>query len=119
MTYYNYISGGMTQQHLLAALSFAALGWLLYKCITAARRDRGSHRTPVKWSWKFWLKDNWKEALLHALIMFAMVRFASEILNKIGVSPDVIESNDPMWIYFVVGVLKSWILDKVKKQALK
>jgi hypothetical protein len=116
MNYYNYISGGMTPSHLLAALTFAAFGWITYKVVTGLRRKRASHRTPVKWSWGFWLKDNWKEGFLHAVIMFALVRFAAEILSKSGVSAEWIESNDPMWIYFLAGVLKSWLLDYWKKK---
>jgi len=116
MNYYNYISGGMTPSHLLAALSFAACGWFVYKAVTAATRKKSSKRTPVKWDWKFWIRDNWKEAIQHAVIMFALVRFAAEILAKSGVDSEVINSEDPMWIYFVIGVLKSWLLDYWKKR---
>lgn len=116
MTYYNYISGGMTPEHLLAALSFAAIGWFVYKSGSAAFRNVTSKRTPVKWSWKFWHQDNWREAVTHAVIMFSLVRFAAEILAKSGVSPEVIESEDPMWIYFVAGLLKAWVLDYWKKR---
>jgi sterol desaturase/sphingolipid hydroxylase (fatty acid hydroxylase superfamily) len=107
----------MTPEHLLAALSFAAMGWFVYKGITAATRKKSSHRTPVRWSWTFWLRDNWKEAILHAVIMFALVRFAAEILAKTGVDSEVINSEDPMWIYLLVGILKSWLLDYWKKRA--
>ncbi len=117
MNYYNYISGGMTPSHLMAALSFAAMGWLSYKVVTGATRVKHSIRTPVKWSWKFWVKDNWKEAVTHAVIMFILVRFASEILAKtIPNSAEYLDSKDPMWIYLVVGVAKSFILDKIKKK---
>jgi sterol desaturase/sphingolipid hydroxylase (fatty acid hydroxylase superfamily) len=116
MNYYNFMSGGMTPSHLLAALSFAACGWFVYKAVTAATRKKSSKRTPVKWDWKFWIQDNWLEALQHMIITFMLVRFASEILAKSGVSPELIESNDPMWIYFVVGLAKSWLLDYWKKR---
>lgn len=116
MNYYNYISGGMTPEHLLAALSFAAMGWFVYKSVTAAFRKVSSHRTPAKWCWKFWIRDNWKEAFQHSIIMFVLVRFAAEILAKSGVSAEVIDSKDPMWIYLLVGILKSWLLDYWKKR---
>lgn len=106
----------MTPQHLLAALSFAAMGWFVYKSGTAAFRNVSSKRTPKMWSWKFWGSDNWEEAVKHAIIMFALVRFHAEILAQSGISTEVIESNDPMWIYFAVGVLKAWLLDYWKKR---
>jgi hypothetical protein len=116
MNYYNYLSGGMTPNHLFAALSFAAIGWFVYKSVTAATRNAASKRTPKNWDWKFWVRDNWFEAVQHAVIMFVLVRFASEVLSKSGVSADVVNSEDPMWIYFVIGVLKSWLLDYWKKR---
>lgn len=119
MKYYTFISGGMTPQHLLAALSFAAMGWLIYKTITGITRVKASTRSPRAWSWSFWIKDNYKQAITHAVLMFILVRFAAEILAKSGVGAEIIESKDPMWIYFVVGVAKSWILDVAKKKALK
>jgi hypothetical protein len=119
MKYYNFISGGMTPQHLLAALSFAAMGWILFKAFTGITRVKASTRSPRHWSWSFWIKDNWKQAFTHAILMFILVRFAAEILAKTGVSAEIIESEDPMWIYFVVGVAKSWILDVVKKRNSK
>lgn len=114
--YYNLLSGGMPIMHFLAALTFASIGWFVYKTITGLRRERGSQRTPAKWSWKFWIADNYKEAFQHFVIMFVLVRFASEILAQSGIKEQIIESNDPMWIYFVVGVVKSWLLDMWKKR---
>jgi hypothetical protein len=37
-------------------------------------------------------------------------------LAKSGVSAEVINSEDPMWIYLLVGILKSWLLDYWKKR---
>lgn len=119
MKYYTFISGGMTPQHLLAALTFAAIGWIVYKTVTGITRVKSSDRSPRTWSWAFWLKDNLKEGVVHAILMFTLVRFAAEILAKAGVSPEIIESEDPMWIYVVVGFAKSWLLDFVKKRAEK
>jgi hypothetical protein len=116
MKYYNYLSGGMTPQHLLAALTIAALGWACFKAISFLARDRTSQRTPAKASLGFWLRDNWQEAAAHAVLMFALVRFASEVMAwTIPDSATWLESNDPMWIYFVVGAAKSFVIEKVWK----
>lgn len=117
MNYYTLISGGMTPQHLLAALTIALIGWGTYKAFSFVFRDVGSQRTPAKAKLGFWIKDNWKEVLAHTVIMFTLVRFASEIMARtIPNSAQWLESNDPMWIYFIVGVAKSYILEKVKQK---
>lgn len=120
MKYYDYFSGGMTPAHLMAAMSFAFLGWAGYKIITALQRDRASQRTPAKFSWKFWLEDNIEEAIKGLVIMFILVRFASEILaHTIPNSAEVLDSKDPMWIYAVVGAAKGYILNRLKKKLPK
>lgn len=117
MKYYDYFSGGMTPAHLFAALSFAFIGWGSYKAISAVKRDRGSQRTPAHFSFKFWIEDNWLEAAKGLLIMFVLVRFASEVLaHSIPNSAEFLDSKDPMWIYTVVGGLKGFILEKWKKK---
>jgi len=116
MKYYNLISGGMTPQHFLAALTIAAIGWGCFKAISFLARDRASHRKPVKASIRFWLKDNWQEAAAHAVIMFALVRFASEVIARsMPEGIDWLNSDDPMWIYFGVGFAKSFIIEKMWK----
>ena len=119
MKYYNYITGEMTPAHLLAALTIFAIGWFVYKGVTGITRKRSSQRTPARWSWKFWIKDNWREAFLHMVISFAIVRFAPDILSKSGIGNEWVNSNDPMWIYFLAGVLKSWLLDLWKHKNAK
>lgn len=117
MKYYNYISGGMTPAHLLAAMSIAFLGWFVYKTISGASRDRTSQRSPGNFSLSFWFKDNWQEAVKHIIIMFALVRFASEVVAQtVPNASQWISSNDPMWIYFAVGILKAHILAVLKKR---
>ena len=117
MNYYNYLSGGMTPAHLFAALTFSAMGWATYKIITAMMRNRGSQRTPPNWSWRFWIRDNWKEAAQHAFLMFVLVRFAAEIMARtIPNSAEVLDSQDPMWVYLVVGILKGYILNFWQKK---
>lgn len=117
MSYYDYISGGMTPQHFAAALTISFLAWSFYKTISGLMRDRGSQRTPAKFNLKFWWKDNFREAWQHALIMFVLVRFASEIVARtVPNSASWLDSNDPMWIYFVVGFAKAYILKVLKRK---
>lgn len=117
MKYYNYISGGMTPDHLAAAMTVAFMGWLVYKFVTGTTRNKGSQRSPGSWDWKFWVKDNLPGLFTHTLILFVLVRFAAEILPRvIPESVGWINSNDPMWIYFIVGVAKAHIIHWAKKR---
>lgn len=118
MKYYNYISGGMTPGHLAAAMTFAFLGWFVYHMIVAGKRDRASHRTPAKWSWSFWLKDNLPNAVKSFILTFALIRFAADILPRVFPNAgDWLNSNDPMWIYFLAGAAKGYIIRLFKNKA--
>lgn len=120
MKYYNFVSGGLTPDHLLAALTFAALGWFVYKTVTASQRKiQRVRKTPEKWSWKFWIKDNWKEAVQHMVLMFVLVRFAADILPRMNPQlGEWMNSEDQMWLPFLVGVLKAYVLDYFKKKSV-
>jgi hypothetical protein len=116
MKYYNYLSGGMTPAHFFAALTIAAIGWGSFKALSFLARDRDSQRTPVRASIKLWLRVNWREAAAHVVLMFTLVRFASEIVVRyMPEGVDFINSDDPMWIYFGVGFAKSFIIEKMWK----
>jgi len=118
--YYNLISGGMTPDHLFAAMTIALLGFAFFKFITAAKRDIKSHRTPAKFSIQFWIKDNWVEALGGLVMTFVFIRFYSEIIHNFYPElEEIIKSNDPMWPYFVLGFAKTWILNAIKKFSAK
>ena len=102
MKYYNYLSGGMTPEHLSAAMLMAFFGFVVYKAITGIKRDRVSHRTPAKFDWKFWFKDNAIEAAQSFVIVLAIIRFYSEIVHQFAPELErMIQSQDPMWPYFV------------------
>lgn len=119
MKYYNFLTGGIEPIHFLAAMTFGFIGWGCYKIISAIRRDKGSQRTPAKFHWGFWLKDNAKEAAQGAFLFFVFLRFAADLVPRL--MPDMADwfaSNDPMWLPFLIGVLKAPLLERLKKSKL-
>jgi len=108
--------GLMPLNTFIAALIFAMLGWVLHKLITGTKRDTKSTRSPKKWSWKFWIKDNIHEAFLHFCLLYSAVRFAPDLIKV--VAPQWVEffhDADNMLIYLVVGWLASYPINKLKK----
>ena len=120
MTYNHALTGAMPLGTFFGSLTFAFFGWVIYKYFTAKKRDVESTRTLRHWSWKFWIKDNWFEAVAHALIMFCLIRFMPDLITYF--LPDAqtfFNSADPMLPSLVVGFGKSYILNKVKKNFVR
>jgi len=73
------IFGGYSGVQLLAFLFFFVIGYIAYGLIETSGRDRYSPKTPEKWSWKFWFKDNWRRYLTTIICSFILFRFYSEV----------------------------------------
>lgn len=58
---------------------FFFIGYFLYGLSETTGRDRRSRRTPKKWSWKFWYRDNWRRYLTSILATYILFRFYTEI----------------------------------------
>ena len=115
MNYYNSLTGEMPLGVFLASLTFALFGWVIYKSITAQGRDRKSSRSPIKWSWSFWFRDNWHEALIHMVIMFCLVRFAPDAIVYFWPdSKEFFHQSDPMLPALVLGFAKGFVVNKAK-----
>jgi hypothetical protein len=58
---------------------FFIIGYIIYGLNETSSRDVMSMRTPRKWSWKFWLRDNWRRYLNTILCTYILFRFYTEI----------------------------------------
>lgn len=112
----------MEPKTFFTALFFCFLGFILHKLLVLMMRDRKSQRTPGKLSGRFWLKDNWVEALFHAILMFLGVLFTPYLLDQIhgsAYTPAQLKSmltNAPaMLTYTAVGWLIAAPMQAVKK----
>jgi hypothetical protein len=73
------VGGEYTNVMLLAYLWFFVVGYVIYGLTETTGRDVKSKRTPNKWSWKFWFKDNWRRYLTTLLCTYILFRFYTEI----------------------------------------
>jgi len=76
MENYSYLLGIVPLSMFLAMVVFSAIGVAMALLIDAQKRDQNSKNTPVKFSFFFLLKDNWKTILLTFLAVLVTLRFA-------------------------------------------
>lgn len=122
----NTIINGMEPGLFFVAMFFCLMGFILHKLVSLTMRDRKSQRTPGKYSFSFWLRDNWKEAAIHVILMFLGVLFTPWILEQIHGSPytpaqiSKLLTNAPaMLIYTAVGWVVAAPMEALKKNYKK
>lgn len=67
---------------LLGFSIFFALGVFLYSYLEVENRDKKSLNTPEEWSWKFWIKDNWRRYLGSIVVIYIIFRFFIELTGQ-------------------------------------
>lgn len=60
---------------------FFGIGYLIYGLNEASERDKLGTRTPKKWKWNFWYKDNWRRYLVSILTTYVFFRFYVEFVG--------------------------------------
>lgn len=73
------IFGSYTLLELFGFVWFFIIGYIIYFLNETGKRDISSKNTPKKWSWKFWIKDNWRRYLASILATYVLFRFYIEI----------------------------------------
>jgi len=76
------IMGDVNGVLFVASLFWAMIGICISLLIHAIFRDANSPKTPVKFTWKFLLTDNWKRITLSLLVVITTIIFTKEVLNK-------------------------------------
>jgi hypothetical protein len=69
------IFGDYTWIQLFGFSWFFIIGFVVYGLTETTGRDVKSKSTPMKWSWKFWLKDNWRRYLTTILCTYLLFVF--------------------------------------------
>lgn len=100
------IFGDYTVIDLISYAWFMVIGYVIYALIETTGRDLESKKTPKKWSWKFWIKDNWRRYLVTILSTYALFRFYSEFNGSVFTDFDA----------FTIGVLGDGIAATAKKR---
>jgi hypothetical protein len=75
------IFGEYTWIELFGYAWFLIIGYVIYGLTETTGRDVQSTHTPKKWSWKFWLGDNWKRYLTTVLFTYIFFRFYIEFVG--------------------------------------
>lgn len=100
------IFGDYTLVDLISYSWFILVGYGLYALIETTGRDVKSKNTPKKWSWNFWLRDNWRRYIVTILCTYALFRFYTEFNGTVFTDFDA----------FTIGVLGDGIAAVAKKR---
>jgi len=75
------VFGGYSLQAMFGYVWFFLIGYAIYGLNETRDRDTNSKNTPKKWSWRFWIGDNWKRYLVTILSTYIMFRFYVEVVG--------------------------------------
>lgn len=75
------IFGDYTTVELIGFLWFFVIGYLAYGLFEATGRDVNGKKTPKKWKWGFWLKDNIRRYITTIICTYLLFRFYVEFVG--------------------------------------
>jgi hypothetical protein len=84
---------------------FLCASTYLYK---VSKRDKGSIRTPEKFDWFFFWKDNGPALILHIFMIPFLIRFTPEIAQYAGFN--LFQGMSPILIAIAVGLCVDWLM---------
>lgn len=90
----NRLCGGYNGTEFLFFVFWAMVGAFIMINIHAQTRDPKAIRTPVCFSWRIWLHDNFRRVIFNLTLILVTIRFSKEVTGK--------EIND-FWA-FVIGL---------------
>ena len=74
--------GGYSIGEFASLFAWALIGAYILVQFNINSRDPNSVRTPVKFSWKFWIKDNLRRVVFNGVLIIVTLRFSKEITGK-------------------------------------
>jgi hypothetical protein len=105
-TFKSFILGGLPFAMFAAALFFSLLGVTINLLMDATTRKPESEDTPVRFSFWFLMRDNWKRIMLSILLIVVTIRFCEELT---GLHLNMFVS---LLIGFVFDKLSEFLKDK-------
>lgn len=75
------IFGGYDFADLFVFGFYILIGFLIRAFDETSQRNKNSDKTPKKWSWKFWVNDNYKRYIVTILSTFIFFRFYVEFVG--------------------------------------
>jgi hypothetical protein len=76
------IFGSTDWRFLLVGLFYLNIGILFSSVLNTTSREPNSSRTPFRFSWKFFAKDNWKRLAKSVAFGIIAMRFSQEFFNQ-------------------------------------
>lgn len=76
------VLGGYNVGRFLGFVFWAIVGAYITVQFTANRRDPSSTRTPEKFSWRFWFRDNARRVLFVLVCILTTLRFSQDITGR-------------------------------------
>ena len=73
------ITGGITLWRFVSYIFFAGVGALLNVLMDVDQRDVQSEATPKRFSYKFFLADNYKRIFATIILIYVVIRFSTEL----------------------------------------
>ena len=99
---------------------FATIGVLMALLLDSQKRDQASINTPVKFSFLFLLKDNWKTIVLTFLAILVTLRFASSLFpDQFTINELDMPLTKEKWLFgsLLVGFLYNSLLQFLKEKS--
>ena len=75
------IFGNYTMIDLISFAWFMLIGYFINALLETTGRDVESKKTPRKWSWEFWARDNWRRYIFTLLATYILFRFYVELIG--------------------------------------
>ena len=120
MENYSYLLGFIPASLFLAMIFFASIGVFMALLVDAQKRNQNSTSTPVKFSFLFLLKDNWKTILLTALAVLITLRFAGSVFPDQFTNDDLASPlGKEKWLFgsLLIGFLYNSLLQFLKEKS--
>ena len=109
MEFITNLIGAGGAQHFFSMMFFASIGANINLLTNVNNRNKNSTKTPVEFSFKFLLRDNWKRMVSSLLLIYLFVRFLRLLL------PSKLFETMPDEFEFVVAIIIGYSFDKLSE----
>jgi uncharacterized membrane protein len=120
METYSHLLGFIPAGLFISMILFSAVGVTMALLIDSQKRDQNSTNTPVKFSFLFLIRDNWKTILLAFLAVLLTLRFAGSIFpDSFSVEGLAKPIGEEKWLFgsFCIGLVYNSLLQFLKEKS--
>lgn len=114
------VLGGYNLGHFIGLFFWALIGAYILMQLNANQRNPSSSRTPIAFSWSFWLRDNIGRVVFNLVLILVAIRFSTdliELINKVGISTAGVTKINEFWA-LVIGLSSDLLAQGANKLRL-